>query len=169
MNASVFSIRLEAPADQLAIDRLNEAAFGPGRFARAAYRLRECASHEPGLSFVAELGGRFVGSVRLTRILVGERPALLLGPLVVDDAWKDQGCGRQLVGAAMDAARQDGHELIILVGDAPYYAPLGFQPIEPKGAVTFPGPVDPGRLLVAKLKAGSAAGLSGPARPRHGR
>lgn len=169
MNATVFSIRREAAADQPAIDRLNEVAFGPGRFSRAAYRLREGAAHELRLSFVAELGGRLVGSVRLTPIAIGDRPVLLLGPLVVDAAWKDQGCGRQLVGVAMDAAGQDGHELIILVGDAPYYAPLGFQPIEPKGAVTLPGPADPGRLLVAELKGGAAGGLCGAARSHRGR
>ena len=41
-------IRPEAPGDAEAIERLHERAFGPGRFARTAFRLREGAPHLPG-------------------------------------------------------------------------------------------------------------------------
>ena len=43
----------EAPDDAEAIERLNERVFGPGRFARTAYRIRETADPDPSLSFVA--------------------------------------------------------------------------------------------------------------------
>jgi predicted N-acetyltransferase YhbS len=35
-----LTIRHETPGDVAAIDRLHERAFGPGRFARTAYRLQ---------------------------------------------------------------------------------------------------------------------------------
>jgi predicted N-acetyltransferase YhbS len=164
MNPTPHSFRLERPEDAAAVEDLAAKAFGPGRLARAAYRLREQAPHLAGLSFVAEHEGVLIGSVRLTPIAVGDRAALLLGPLVVDAAWTGKGCGRGLVKLAVGAAREGGHRLIVLVGDLPYYGPLGFRRVEPAGAVTLPGPVDPARLLVAELQAGAAAGLSGIAR-----
>jgi predicted N-acetyltransferase YhbS len=42
---------------------------------------------------------------------------------------------------------------VLLVGDAPYYGPLGFEVI-PTGQITLPGPVDPARLLAAELVPG---------------
>ncbi len=156
-----FVIRPEAPDDNPAIEILNDVAFGPGRFARAAYRLREGVPHEAPLSFVGDVDGRVIGSVRLTRTLIGDRPALLLGPLAVEPAWKDKGCGKALVRTAVAAARLQGHRLILLVGDEPYYGPLGFRRVEPRGAVVMPGPVDPERVLVAELVPGAAEGLAG--------
>lgn len=164
MTSPEFRLRPETPADDDAIEALAAAAFGPGRFVRAAYRLREGAPHERGLSFVCDIDGELIGSVRLTNIRIGDRPALLLGPLVVVPAWKDKGCGRALLRLAVDSAAKAGHALIILVGDLPYYAPFGFRKVEPEGAIKMPSPVDPDRLLVAELVAGAAAGLSGKAR-----
>jgi len=169
MSTEPYSFRLETPNDAPAIENLAEISFGPGRFTRAAYRLRMGVRHEARLSFVGEAGGELIGSVRLTRILIGDRPALLLGPLVVAPAWKDKGCGRGLMRLAVDSAREQGHRLIVLVGDLAYYAPFGFRRVEPPGAVTLPAPVDPARLLVAELEAGAAAGLAGAARARRDR
>lgn len=164
MTDPAFAIRSERPGDEAAISSLNDKAFGPGRYARSAYRLREGRESELSLAFVGEAEGALIGSVRMTRIQIGRRRALLLGPLVVDPAWKDRGCGKRLVRAAVAAAADAGHELVVLVGDQSYYGPLGFKPIKPPGAVKLPGPVDPARLLVAELAEGAADGLSGLAR-----
>ena len=48
MTASPFAYRLEQPADNDEIEALHAEAFGPGRFARAAFRLREDVPHDPG-------------------------------------------------------------------------------------------------------------------------
>lgn len=160
MTTSAFSYRLEQPGDSHAIETLHAEVFGPGRFAKSAYRLREGVRHDPALSFVAERDGAMVASVRLTPILIGGRPALLLGPLVVDPACKGQGAGKSLVRIGLDAARGAGHRLVLLVGDEPYYGPLGFSKLPPY-AVTMPGPADPRRVLVAGLAEGALDGLSG--------
>lgn len=160
MTVPPFSLRLECAADAFAIETLNEHAFGPGRYARAAYRLREGVAADPALSFVGEADGALIGSVRLTPIRIGQTPALLLGPLAVDAAWRGRGCGKALMRLSVDTARQQGHALILLVGDEPYYWPFGFRRVA-GGRITMPGPVDPARLLVAELIPGAGAELSG--------
>jgi predicted N-acetyltransferase YhbS len=152
--------RPERPSDAAAIEALHFNAFGPGAYVRAAFRVREQAPHLPGLSFVTEEDGAPIGSVRMTPIAVGERLGLLLGPLVVDPAHKNLGYGKALVRLALDAAREAGWDFAVLVGDEPYYGPLGFRRLPP-GHVRMPGPVDSARLLVAELAPGAASGLAG--------
>jgi predicted N-acetyltransferase YhbS len=154
--------RLERPADAAAIEALQHDAFGPGAYTRAAFRVREQAPHDPTLSFLTELDGTLIGSVRVTPIRVGteKHHGLLLGPLVVEPAHKGQGFGKALMRLVMEEARKAGWPFVVLVGDQPYYWPFGFRPIPP-GKVQMPGPVDPARLLVAEFKAGAAEGLSG--------
>jgi predicted N-acetyltransferase YhbS len=65
---------------------------------------------------------------------------------------------------ALDDARQKGHRLVILVGDEPYYARVGFKRVQ-RGLVTLAGPVDPARLLVRELVDGAFAGVSGLVQP----
>lgn len=165
MNASPFTYRLEQPDDEPAIEALHSDAFGPGRFARAAFRLREGVSHDPRLSFLAYAGDRLVASVRLTPIAIDGRPALLLGPLVVMPAYKGRGAGKTLVRTALNAAREAGHRIVMLVGDEDYYGPLGFSRLAPY-AITLPGPVDPDRVLVAGIADGALEGLVGRATRR---
>lgn len=155
-----LSIAAETAADDRDIDKLHERTFGPGRFARTAFRIREQTGHERALSFTARVGNMFVGSVRLTRIHIGQTPALLLGPLTVEPPFQSVGIGARLMEVAMEAACAAGHGLVILVGDEPYYARFGFHRI-PAGRVTLPGPVDPARLLVAELSDGAFADVGG--------
>lgn len=140
----------ETPADDAAIERLVARTFGPGRFARTAYRLREGNPHRRDLSFTAHIGTMLVGSVRLTPILIGETPALLLGPLTVEPPFRSHGIGRRLVERALEAAKAGGATLVLLVGDEPYYSRMGFKRVPP-GKVMLPGPVDPRRVLLCAL------------------
>ena len=76
-------------------------------------------------------------------------------------AYKNLGIGKKLVAIALEEARRAGWSLVILVGDAPYYAPLGFDIVVPRGQVTMPRPVDPGRLLAAELASGALENFRG--------
>ena len=172
MTSFALRIRAEAPQDDDAIEQMSAEAFGPGRFARAAFRLREGVEHEPGLSFVAMMykaqtdeheGEELVGSVRLTRILIGNTPALVLGPLIVARSRKNIGIGRELMHRCLLEARRAGHRLVILVGDEPYYGKFGFQKVPP-GQITMPGPADPARILYCELAHGALDGVAGQAR-----
>jgi predicted N-acetyltransferase YhbS len=156
----VFTFTPQSDADQPAIDRLTEHAFGPGRFAKTAYRLREGLPADKALSFVARVGTILVGANRMTPVRIGDHPALLLGPLVVEPAFRQHGLGEQLVLKSLDAARAAGHRLVILVGDPSYYLRMGFRRA-PDNLLTMPGPVDPERLLYCELAEGALGAISG--------
>jgi predicted N-acetyltransferase YhbS len=158
------TIAVERPGDQPAIEKLYERTFGPGRFARSAYRLREKNAHRRELSFTARVGTLLVGSVRLTPVRIGNTPALLLGPLTVEPPFRGHGIGSQLIKASLAAAEKARTRLVLLVGDEPYYGRMGFKKVA-RGRVTLPGPVDPERVLVAELVAGAFEGVEGPVRP----
>ncbi|WP_346910087.1 N-acetyltransferase [uncultured Roseibium sp.] len=165
MKSENWFIRLEDAADTGEIDALQAAAFGPGRFARTAFRVREGVPHLPSLSFVGLSGPTLAGSVRLTPITIGETPALLLGPLTVAPEFKNRGLGKLLLRTAIDASAAAGETAILLVGDAPYYGPMGFQRVA-FGSVQLPGPVDPARVLIAPLNGSEPP--SGPVRGGRG-
>ena len=159
-----LTILPEQAEDDAAIEKLYERTFGPGRFARSAYRLREQAAHRRELSFTARIGTLLVGSVRLTPIVIGAAPALLLGPLTVEPPFREHGIGAALIEASLAAAKKEGARLVLLVGDEPYYGRIGFKKV-PHGRVKLPGPVDPERVLIAELADGAFANVSGPVRP----
>ena len=164
MNDLSLTILPETPDDGPAIEHLNARTFGPGRFAKTAYRIREKVAVIPELSFTARVGTLLVGSVRQLPIVVGDTPALLLGPLTVEPPFRSRGVGRALLDRALSEAQAKGHRLVLLVGDEPYYSRVGFKRV-PKGHVTMPGPVDYDRLLVAELVDGAFDGVSGAIRP----
>ena len=72
MNDLALTILPETAADAPAIDRLNERTFGPGRYAKTAYRLREQVAHRFDVSFTARTGTLLVGSVRLSPVRIGD-------------------------------------------------------------------------------------------------
>lgn len=159
-----ITILPETGDDAVAIERLHERTFGPGRYARTAFRIREGIGHDLSLSFTARIGTLLVGSVRLSAVRIGDHKALLLGPLTIEPPFRDRGIGLAMLQRALAVAKEQGHSLVILVGDEPYYARVGFKRA-PRGRVKMPGPVDPARLLFAELQDGAFEGVSGPVRP----
>jgi predicted N-acetyltransferase YhbS len=163
MHDLAFVLELATDDDAEPIERLNERVFGPGRFARTAYRIREMTEAEPTLSFVARVGTLLVGASTMTPVVIGDAPALLLGPLIVEPVFRSQGIGEALVTRSLEEAKAAGWKLAILVGDEPYYARMGFRRA-PKGQMSLPGPVDPERLLYCELEPGALAAAKGAAR-----
>jgi predicted N-acetyltransferase YhbS len=165
MNVMVpsWQIRLEAPRDAERVEALNAESFGPGRFAKSAYRLREGVHPVAALSFVAVENEVLRGSVRFWPIRVGGHEELLLGPLAVQSDQRGRGIGIALMQAGIEAAQKGPWRAILLVGDEPYYTKVGFSRLPP-GRVKFPGPVDQNRILGLSLKAGELLTLSGQVR-----
>jgi predicted N-acetyltransferase YhbS len=163
MNTLSLTIEAARPADEAQIEKLHQRAFGPGRFARTAYRIREQAGETETLAYVARVGSLLVGSVQLTPVLIGEARAFVLGPLTVEPAFEGRGIGAALLERAAQAARALRAAAILLVGDELYYGRHGYQRVPP-GKIIMPGPVDPGRLLILAISAEPAT-LSGIVRP----
>jgi predicted N-acetyltransferase YhbS len=158
---AVVTIRNETHRDVDAREQLLDRVWGPSRFEKTAQRLREGRSPAAGLSLVAEQDGKVVGTVRLWHVCAGpSRPALLLGPLAVDEAWRGGGIGGALMRRALGTAERRGHNAVILVGDAPYYQRFGFSAAK-TGALWLPGPFERQRLLACEIKAGSLDGARG--------
>ena len=156
----MLSLSPETPADEAVVEKLAERAFGPGRFARTAYRLREGAAPEYSLSLISRVATLVVGANRMTPIRLGGKPALLLGPLIVDPAFHSRGIGAALIRKSCDLAKEAGWTLVFLVGDAPYYERFEFKRVPP-GRLVMPGPVDPARMLVRELVPGAFEGVFG--------
>lgn len=157
----MVTIRNEAHCDIDLREDLLDRVWGQSRFQKTAERLREGRAAAQGLSLVAEQEEQFVGTVRLWHVCAGPaRPALLLGPLAVDEAWRDLGIGTRLMQRALAAARRRGHQAVILVGDAPYYGRFGFS-AEKTGELWLPGPFERQRLLGCELVPGALDGARG--------
>ena len=168
MSSITLKIAPETAEQNAAVEWLGARAFGPGRFARAAFRLREGVEHERDYSYKAVLddgngGNVLAGSVRLTRIMIGTAGALMLGPLVVSPHFRNLGIGRELMNRSLRTVRQAGERFVFLVGDEPYYRKFGFQ-VLPRGQITLPGPADPARMLYCEMEEGALSDFSGTAR-----
>jgi predicted N-acetyltransferase YhbS len=153
----------ERAQDAALVEGLIDRAFGPGRFAKTAERLREGHVPDLVLSFVAWIDGEAVGCVRQWRVLIGEVPAVFLGPIAVEEERRREGLGASLIQRARDAARDAGCRAILLVGDEPLFGPFGFTAAAAR-RVVLPGPVDSRRLLALALGAVPGEELCGPVR-----
>ncbi|KAK0350898.1 hypothetical protein LTR94_027142, partial [Friedmanniomyces endolithicus] len=112
-----------------------------------AERLRE--GSRPAMGFGVRDGADVVGSVRLWPVVIGETPALFLGPIAVDATRRSDGLGADMIEASIDYARSQGVDGVLLVGDFAYFQRFGFK--HAPDAV-LPGPVDRGRVLWAATK-----------------
>jgi predicted N-acetyltransferase YhbS len=156
-----FEIRPESAADKTAVLALHEEAFGPGRFSRTAYRIREQATAAKQIALTAWYDDRLAGAIQFTAIKIGGKSgAMLLGPLAIAPAFKNMGCGIKLMKEGLEQAKTDGFALVILVGDLPYYQRAGFGRV-PMGQIALPGPADPARLLAVALKDGALEAYAG--------
>ena len=146
-------IDAETPADAAGVAALVAAAFGPGRFAKTAERLREGSNWRVG--FVARDEAAVIGSERLWPIRVGETPALFLGPIAVDATRRSGGLGAELVEACLERARTLDVGGVLLVGDAAYFERFGFRPAP---EAVLPGPVDRRRVMWLATRDAEAKG-----------
>jgi len=154
MSDLTFKIIPEETSHDQAVEDLLDLAFGPGRFTKTAYRLREGVDAQPGLSFAGFLGNDLIATIRFWPISIGANtPALMLGPLAVDPTKRGKGWGLDMIETGLKNAKDLGHELVVLVGDETYYARQGFKQA-PYGQITMPGPCDPQRLLYCELAGG---------------
>ncbi|WP_189246532.1 GNAT family N-acetyltransferase [Streptosporangium pseudovulgare] len=125
-----WTTRPETAADLVPIREVNLAAFPTPLEADLVEALRaDPRAWIPGLSWVAEApGGGVAGFALLTRCHVDGAPALTLGPCAVSPEYQRQGAGSAAIRAALRAAREQGENLVLVLGHAEYYPRFGFIP-----------------------------------------
>lgn len=157
----MVDIAPQGPADHAAIEDLLDRAFGPDRLARPSYRLRERAVPVAGLGFVAKAGDKLVGTLRFWPVVIGGvAPALLLGPLAVDAAYRHRAIATSLIRRGLGEARKHGHRRVTAVGDLALFGRFGFTAAAPLGLV-MPGLADRERFLALALVPAALDGVGG--------
>jgi predicted N-acetyltransferase YhbS len=155
------NVRFATPADDAYVEELQAIAFGPGRFSRTAFRVRERFPIDPSLSMIGEINGERGGSVWMTPLSVGGVDGYMLGPLATHPDFRKRGLGKLLALEVTRVALERGEgSFVILIGDQDYYCPLGWQPTTP-GSIVWPGPVDHARVLVYSFDKTLAVRLAG--------
>jgi len=158
--AAPVAIRAERASDVAAREALLDSCFGENRHARTCQRLRDGRAPAEGLALSAVVRGRLVGTLRLWHVSAGGIPALLLGPLAVDSAYRKLGIGEALVTRAVAAASAGGHKAVFLLGDASYYKRFGFSAAKTSNLL-LPGPFERERLLALEFTEGALDGAWG--------
>jgi predicted N-acetyltransferase YhbS len=147
-----------------AIERLLDAAFGADRHGRTAYRLRQGGTAIADLSFALIDNGALIATIQCWPVRIGDTPLILVGPVAVDPGHQNEGHGRRLMHAMLEAAAKLGNPAMVMVGDPEYYSRFGFTD-EATAGWELPGPWEARRLL-ARNSAGHpfpATGMLEPA------
>ncbi len=145
-----MTIRLAPIADASTpdIESLLDAAFGPDRRARTAYRLRAETTAIPSLSFAAFDGEVLVGSIQCWPVALGETPLTLVGPVAVAPDRQRSGIGRMLMERLLATAPDLP---MVMIGDPEYYDRFFGFSAELTAGWEVPGPVDRRRLLARNI------------------
>ena len=156
-----ITVRPETAEDIRAIDVVHISAFGGEAEARLVSALRESTTYNRELSQVAELSGRIVGHVLLTRVPLRkegeEKHVLALGPMSVVPSQSHRGIGSELINASITLAKDKGYGAIVLLGHPEYYKRFGFIPARDlRVSCNLPAPED--ALTVMEIVEGNLAG-----------
>ncbi|WP_010215800.1 GNAT family N-acetyltransferase [Sphingomonas sp. PAMC 26621] len=159
------------PIAEIAPDRVEhllDVAFGSGRHARTAYRIREGMAMIPELSFAARDAGALVGTIQCWPIRFAgddgrDVPMVQIGPVAVDPSRQQGGIGQQLTARALEAAATHGlADALTLIGDPEYYGRFfGFDASRTE-LWRVPGPVERHRLLASGTAVPTGAGILAP-------
>ncbi|MGR3571297.1 GNAT family N-acetyltransferase [Brevirhabdus sp.] len=156
----MFQLTEENKQDWWDVEALFDLCFAPGREALSSYRLRDGVPPVAPLCLVARDGdGTLGGAIRYWPVVIGGRDVLLLGPVAVHPTHQGEGLGGLLIADSLARARARGWSRVLLIGDAPYYGRFGFAR---NGAVGFPPPTNPDRILTLALDEGAWDGVAGP-------
>ncbi|MBD9526696.1 MULTISPECIES: GNAT family N-acetyltransferase [Paracoccus] len=155
----MYELCPETPNDTPEVEALMDLCFAPGRTALSSYRLRDGVPPVEALCLVLRDGsGVLLGAIRYWPVRVGDKPALLLGPVSVHPTTQGEGLGGLLMRESLGRARELGWARVMLVGDLPYYRRFGFSKLE---RVEMPPPTNPDRVLGLDLVDGAWLGVEG--------
>jgi predicted N-acetyltransferase YhbS len=159
-----------AAIEDAAVEHLLDAAFGPDRFGRTAYRLREGGMPIAALSFALVEGDALIGTIQCWPVAHRggdgvETPLVMVGPVAVRPDIQRGGHGRALMARMLEAAENEADGALMMIGDPEYYGRFFDFAADATEAWDLPGPFEKRRLL-ARPANGHApptgAGMIGP-------
>jgi len=162
-----FFVRPETPDDIPAIFEVNFQAFAHYDEANLVNTLRDASIFNPELSLVAVCGDRIIGHIMFPPVSIrspqASIPAVALSPLVVHPDYQSLGVGSALVKEGLEACRNFGHRIAIVVGHPWYYPRFGFRSARKYGIVA-PFIVADDVFMVLGLVPGALDGIQGTVR-----
>ena len=159
-----ISIRRENPSDIASIHEVNTLAFEGPAEAELVDRLRDNGGLV--LSLVAEEESRVIGHIAFSPVRISsgssETPASGLAPMAVRPEFQGSGVGSQLVRRGLEILREDGHEIVVVLGHPAYYPRFGFEQSDRYAvACEFSPPAE--AFMVSALREGALEGVRGTA------
>jgi predicted N-acetyltransferase YhbS len=122
-------VRKEQLGDHAVIRRVHELGFGQVDEANIVDGLR--SDGQARVSLVAELDGRVVGHILFSDLPIltdnGVVAALSLAPMAVLPEHQRRGVGSALVERGIEACRDGGHRIVVVLGHSHFYPRFGFR------------------------------------------
>lgn len=146
-------------SDPDAVEALLDAAFGPDRHLRTAYRIRAGMTAISALSFAAFDRDTLIGTLQSWPVRIADAPLTLVGPVAVAPDVQRGGIGRLLMTALIDAAAAAP---MVMIGDPEYYGRFFGFTADATGGWDVPGPVERHRLLARNAEGLPEKGMLGP-------
>ncbi|MCJ8166295.1 N-acetyltransferase [Pontibacter sp. E15-1] len=162
-------IRHEKPTDHIAVFELIKDSFGKEEFSDhrehfLVERLRESDSFIQELSLVAEVEGKIVGHILLTKIKIkntaAEFVSLALAPVSVIPEFQNMGIGGMLIAKAHEIARKMGYTSVVVLGHENYYPRFGYRQAHTFG-IESPFDVPKENFMAIELIDNGLKGISG--------
>lgn len=127
-------------------------------------RLRKSDAFIPELSMIAEIDGKIVGHILLTKLKIKndtkEFNSLALAPVSVLPVFQGKGIGGKLILESHKKAKELGQKSIILLGHEKYYPRFGYKQASTYG-IELPFEVPKENCMAIELIENGLKGVSG--------
>ncbi len=148
-------IRPEQLEDIPAIHHVNSIAFGQRHEADLVDALRRADALI--ISLVAVQGDHIIGHITFSPVTITSETAVVyaigLAPMAVLPEHQRTGIGSQLAEASLNACREMGYGVVVVLGHPDYYPRFGFTPSKPYG-ITWEHDAPDEAFMVKELQEG---------------
>lgn len=162
-------IRQENKSDHKTVSNIIEEAFkneahSDNKEQFLAEKLRLSKAFIPELSLVAELDGKTIGHILLTKIKIKNKnetyDSLALAPVSVMPMFQKKGIGAKLILESHKIARELEYKSIVLLGHEEYYPKYGYE-LASKYGIKIPFDAPDENCMIIELIKNGLQGVTG--------